>query len=245
VDLLVSAIGLGVGVCFGVFGAGGSAFATPLLALAGVHGIAAVASPLPATVPAALTGAWAYVRSGELDWRMARRAVLGGVPGAVVGASVSRVVGGHGLLVMSGVVLVVVGLQLARRAPDPREPTARVDGTLAVVGLGAGAGFLAGLLANAGGFLLVPMFVLVLGLGMRRAAGTSLVAAALLTVPTIATHWVMGNIDWAVTLAFALGLVPGAAIGGRISQQLSGPAVQRTFGGVLVVFSLVFVARQL
>ena len=40
--------GLGVGVVFGLFGAGGSAFATPVLAVLGVPGLLAVASPLPA-----------------------------------------------------------------------------------------------------------------------------------------------------------------------------------------------------
>jgi uncharacterized membrane protein YfcA len=37
--------GLGVGVVFGMFGAGGSAFATPVLALLGVPALLAVAFP--------------------------------------------------------------------------------------------------------------------------------------------------------------------------------------------------------
>lgn len=47
----VAAAGLGVGLLFGLFGVGGSAFATPALALLGVPGVIAVASPLPATIP--------------------------------------------------------------------------------------------------------------------------------------------------------------------------------------------------
>jgi uncharacterized membrane protein YfcA len=228
-----------------VFGAGGSAFATPLLALAGVHSVAAVVSPLPATLPAAATGAWAYIRSGELDWRTARRTLLGGAPGTIGGALLSRTIGGPGLLVLSGVLLVGIGLQLARRAPETALRTTRPVPGRALIPLSAGVGFLAGLLANGGGFLLVPMFVLVVGLGMRRAAGTSLVTAALLTVPTMVTHWAMGNIDWRVAVAFAVGLVPGAALGGRLAQRLDGRAVQRAFGVVLVVFAVGFLAREL
>lgn len=242
-DLVVSLIGLGVGVCYGVFGAGGSAFATPLLALVGVNGVAAVVSPLPATVPAAVAGAWAYVRSGELDWKTARLAVVGGAPGTIIGALASRAIGGPGLLVLSGLVLVAVGVQLAGRGGAASVRTRPLPGQT-LVALAAGVGFFAGLLANGGGFLLVPMFVFVVGLGMRRAAGTSLVTAAVLTVPTLMTHWALGDIDWRVAAAFAVGLVPGAAVGGRLAQRLDGPAVQRTFGAVLVVFAVVFLAKQ-
>jgi uncharacterized membrane protein YfcA len=80
--------GLGVGIVFGLFGAGGSAFATPVLSLAGVPGVLAVASPLPAMVPAALAGARRHVRAGTLDRSTARWSVAGGLPGAVLGSLV-------------------------------------------------------------------------------------------------------------------------------------------------------------
>ena len=65
--------GLGVGVVFGMFGACGSAFATPILALIGVPGVIAVASPLPAMLPASVAGARRYLKSGNLDKRIAHR----------------------------------------------------------------------------------------------------------------------------------------------------------------------------
>src|SRR3954470_14473187 len=47
-------IGAGIGLLSGAFGKGGSALATPLLHAIGVPAIVAVASPLPATIPATL-----------------------------------------------------------------------------------------------------------------------------------------------------------------------------------------------
>ena len=114
-----------------------------------------------------------------------------------------------------------------------------------MVGISTLVGFATGLLANSGGFLLVPFFVIVLGLGMRRAAGTSLVTAAALSVPTLVIHWSLGHIDWTVTGFFALGLVPAAAISGRVAQHLPSRPLQRAFGVVLVVFALWFLLRQL
>src|SRR4051794_7797671 len=112
VDIAVTLTGLGIGLLYGVFGAGGSAFATPVLALLGVPPLVAVASPLPATLPAALAGAVSYVRKGQLDWRVFRRAAAGGLPAAVLGALLSRVVSGPALLVLSGAMVGVIGLRM-------------------------------------------------------------------------------------------------------------------------------------
>ena len=233
-------IGLGVGVLYGAFGAGGSAFATPMLALAGVPAVVAVASPLPATIPAALLGAWSYRRDGQVVDRLARRSIAAGMPAAALGALLSSQVPGAVLLVLSGVVLLVVGGRLAIASCDP---PARTGNEQAAVLAAAGVGFTAGLLANSGGFLLVPVFLLVAGLGMRAAAGTSLLVAAALSIPTLATHWALGHVDWRVALLFAVGLVPGTLAGTAVSKVLPPERTQRAFGVVLLLFAAWFVVR--
>ncbi len=243
----VTVAGLGVGLLFGLFGVGGSAFATPALALLGVPGVIAVASPLPATIPASLAGAVAYVRRGNLDWVTARRTLAGAVPATIAGALLSRVVGGKTLLVLSGIVLGVIGvrvLQSRRSATSAEVCQARRERRGLVVSAAAGVGLFTGLLANGGGFLLVPLFVLVLGLSMQKAAGTSLVVVAALSVPTLITHWALGHIDWAVALAFAAGSIPGALVGSRLAQRITGDALRVAFGWLLVAFAVYFTARQ-
>ncbi len=89
-----------------------------------------------------------------------------------------------------------------------------------VVGLVAAAGFVTGLLANGGGFLLVPIFVLVLGLTAAQAAGTSMVAVAALIVPTLIAHIALGHVDWAVAGAFAVGVIPASIVGARLGRRL-------------------------
>jgi uncharacterized membrane protein YfcA len=240
-------VGVGVGVVFGMFGAGGSAFATPVLAVVGVPGLLAVASPLPAMIPAAFVGARRYLKSGNLDRRVARLAVGGGVPGTLLGALASRFVGGAGLLVLSGLLLLAIGARMlvpdrpgaAERAADRRENTA------IVVGSAFGVGLLTGLLANGGGFLLVPVFVLILGMTAIEAAGTSMVVVGILTVPTLATHWALGHIDWTVAAGFAIGLLPMSIVGARVAQKVSSIHSRLAFGSMLVGFSIWFLIRQL
>ena len=239
--------GLGVGVVFGMFGAGGSAFATPVLALFGVPPLMAVASPLPAMLPAAFTGARRYLRAGNLDRRVAKLAITGGVPGALIGALASALVGGNRLLMLSGLMLLVIGIRLLMRDSSgaAARGSARRNNTSLVIGSSFGVGLLTGLLANGGGFLLVPLFVLFLGLTAVEAAGTSMVVVGILTIPTLITHWALGHVDWIVAAGFAAGLIPAAAIGSRMAQHIPPARSRIAFATMLVAFATWFLVHQL
>src|SRR3954470_7764727 len=92
--IAVAVVGLGVGFLGGLFGKGGSAVATPLLAAVGVPAIAAVASPLPAIIPATLVSAREYSRSGHIDRALLGRGALVGLPAAALGALTTQWIGG-------------------------------------------------------------------------------------------------------------------------------------------------------
>jgi uncharacterized protein len=244
---LVTLAGVGIGVAFGLFGAGGSAFGTPILALLGVPAPVAVASPLPAILPSAVISARQYFQAGLLDRRVAKLAVMTGVPAVLIGALGSQVIGGQWLLVLSGALLFAVGVRMLvpQRIGAGVRCSARLDSTGVVVALVAGAGVVSGLLAIGGGTLLVPILVMALGFTTARAAGTSLVVAAVLTVPTIAAHWMLGNIDWGVAGAFALGMVPASMLSARLGPKVPERITRPAFALVLLTFSLFFVLRQL
>lgn len=243
----VTLTGGSVGLLMGIFGVGGSSVATPLLSLLGIPPIVAIASPLPATIPAALLGVGPYLRSGDARPRAAAWSLLGAVPATVLGALLSRVIAGGALLVASGAVLVAVGARVLL----PIEDAARIAGRERrqnrplLVAAAAGVGLVTGLLANGGGFLLMPLYLLVFGLDMRQAVGTSLLVVALLSAPTLLTHWALGHIDWTVAAQFGAGAVPASIGGSRLASHLGGRAHRRALGCFLIAFGTVFVLHRL
>ncbi len=250
---VLMAAGAVVGVLYGLFGVG-SAFATPLLAVLGVPPLAAVASPLPALLPGSAGGGWAYARTGLVDARLARRTLAGAAPACIVGALSSRWVGGPWLLALSGAVLLLVGLRVL--VPKVRGVPAAVDVVplarpawserrVVILVIGAGIGFVAGLLANGGGFLLVPTFLLGVGLTLPEATATSLVVVTVLTVPAMATHALIGDIDWAVAAPFAAGLVPASVLAALLANRLDLGRLRATFGVLLLGVGGWFLWREL
>lgn len=245
-DWVIVAAGLVVGVLYGLFGVG-SSFATPALVLMGVPGMSAVVGPLPALLPGSAAGAWSYHRAGRVDRTLALRVIIAALPAAALGAYASQWVGDTILVAASGLMLLLVGVRIVRgdrRGSLSDTAHLRRDDPVLVSTMAVGVGFAAGLLANGGGFLLVPLFLLVLGLEMNEAAGTSMVVATVLTIPILVTHALVGDLQWLVALPFALGLVPGAMVGGHLATRLPTHRLQTAFGVVLIAVALYMLVDQ-
>ena len=166
--------------------------------------------------------------------------------GTVLGAELTHFVGGPIVLLISGVTLLAVGLRvILPGSASPERAARRRARPVLVAGTAFAVGAFAGLLANGGGFLLVPLFLVWFGLDINRAAGTSLVVATALSVPALVVHSLAGDVDWAVALIFGLGLVPGAFIGSRVAVHLPVTRLRVAFGVSLVIVACWFFAHQL
>jgi uncharacterized protein len=242
--LLIAAIGALVGFLGGLFGKGGSAIATPMLSVAGVPPIAAVASPLPATIPGTLVAAYAYWEERLVDWQVVRWSIALGVPATIAGAIATRWVGGTALVVATEIVVAGLGARFLLHPSDPEEhlaapPPARRT-RLAVVAVVVG--FLSGLLANGGGFLLAPLFIVVLRLPIKAAFACSLVVAAGLAIPGTIVHALLGHIDWGVVAVFSVTSIPLSYVGGRVAVRTHAPKLERYYGAGLLFIGLATLA---
>ena len=241
-------IGLLVGFAGGLFGKGGSAVATPMLQLAGVPAFFAVASPLPATIPGTLVASLAYLKEGLYDRQVVFWSVILGFPATLFGAWSSKLVGGTGLLLLSNLVIAGLGMSFLVR-PTASHDDIRPLGPQAkrwlsgVVGIAVG--FLAGLLANAGGFLLAPLYVRVLRLPLKTAFACSLVASAILAVPGTFVHVALGHVSWHIVFIFGLGSIPLSYLGARTAVRMNIKVLEPIFGVVLLVIGVLGAADSL
>jgi uncharacterized membrane protein YfcA len=240
--LLVLAIGAGVGFLGGVFGKGGSAVATPLLAAIGIPPIIAIAAPLPATVPGTAVASLAYWRSRLVDRDVVLWSLAVGIPATVLGAVASRWIDGHALIVATELMVVAIGartLVAGGRVATPRDPTSSRVRLIAVAGL---TGLASGLLANSGGFLLAPLYITVLRLPIKQAFACSLVVSAILAIPGTVVHAALGHIDWHVVGLFGVASIPASYLGARVAIRADATWLERIYGAVLIGLGLTLLA---
>lgn len=112
---------------------------------------------------------------------------------------------------------------------------------LLVGGIGLFAGVLSGLFGIGGGIVIVPLLILLPGLTITQAAGTSL-AALLLPVGALGAleYWRGGFVDLRFAATLAVGLLFGAYLGARLGISIPVEVVQRAFGVLLVIVGIRF-----
>jgi uncharacterized protein len=101
--------------------------------------------------------------------------------------------------------------------------------------IGLLAGFLSGLFGVGGGPVIVPLLVMLTGLGQRLATGTSSAAILPIAAVGVVSYAVHGDVDWAAALLLSAGAVVGAQLGARLLQRLSEQTLRWIFVAFLVV----------
>lgn len=245
-DLLIAMlIGLVSGILSGLFGVGGGIVMTPgIQVLLGTAPIVALATPLPVILPTAIAGALTYRRAGEIDERAALWISVPGIAAAALGAALTDVIDTHVLLVVTAFLLAyqAIGIFRGRRDTGSKPPRAVTAWTY--VGIGLAAGFISGLLGIGGGLIMVPLLAGWLGMPLKRALGTSLLAIVVLVIPGTVVHTALGHIDWAIFAAVTLGAVPGALIGARIALGTQERTLRLAVGSFLLIVAVAYGASE-
>ncbi|HEY5387185.1 MAG TPA: sulfite exporter TauE/SafE family protein, partial [Thermoleophilia bacterium] len=122
-------VGAVSGVLSGMFGIGGGMITTPAIRLLlGGSAIVAVATPLPIIIPTAITGAIGYVRREIADVRAGMIVGGSGALAAVLGAYLTRWIGGSTLMIATGALVVYMAADMLvagrRAAPGAHAPGA-------------------------------------------------------------------------------------------------------------------------
>ncbi|HEY0734315.1 MAG TPA: TSUP family transporter, partial [Herpetosiphonaceae bacterium] len=124
--------------------------------------------------------------------------------------------------------LVIAGLMLRGGITSNRATPAPTTWWRVVLG-GVGVGFLTGFLGVGGGFLIVPALVLLLGMEMPDAIGSSLVVIALNSAAGLLGHLSDGPLPWALIALVVLAGLAGLLLGARATQVLSPARIRQSF----------------
>jgi uncharacterized membrane protein YfcA len=237
------AIGLVSGLLAGLFGVGGGIVMTPgIQVLLGAPPIVALATPLPVIFPTALAGALAYRRRGEIDMRAAAWIVGPGIVGAAVGAGLTSSIETRLLLVVTALLLGWQAIAILREGE--RRRTARPATAPILAGIGAVAGLVSGLLGIGGGLVMVPLLAGWLGMPLKRALGTSLLAIVALVIPGTVVHGALGHLDLGICLALMVGAVPGARLGAALALGAKERTLRLVVGCGLLAISIAYAVEQ-
>ena len=187
-------------------------------------------------------GAVNHWRAGTVSWRAALSfgppAVVGSILGAELGLQVEP---GTQLTVFALIVLAAAVSMLLPR--PPAAAASRKRPILLISLIGAAVGLITGFVGVGGGFLYVPALVILGGLAVKDAIGTSLMLIMLSCIAAVARYH--GNIrfDWRAIFIFSALAFVGVAVGSRLVPYVSQQVLRKGFAVFLLGMSALVLLR--
>ncbi len=251
-----------MGITLGIMGGGGSILTVPIMVyLFSISPTMATGYSLFVVGVTALVGSAMYIRRGDIDIKVG---LAFAIP-SVIGVTLSR-----GLIIpkIPEVIFDVSGLTLTKeilvmatfaalmiaasysmikkkseRKPMQEHPLKRV---VLIAFEGLAIGLIAGFVGAGGGFLIIPTLVLLAGLSMRVAIGTSLMIIAFQSLLGFAGDLLRGIIvDWTllgiVAAIAAIGIVVGSAVAHKINEA----KLKTAFGWFVLFMGVTILVEQL
>src|SRR5688500_5422597 len=265
--LLGAVLGLVVGVTMGLLGGGGSILTVPIFVyVLGIAPKSAIAMSLASVGATSAIGAASHWRQGSVDLRVA--AIFGGAAMAAAfgGARIARYIPDTAQLTLFGFVVLTSAMLMLRNAArqQPGEPAPIIDppgipmgakpgemqparaelrwGWTALQGLGVG--MLTATIGVGGGFIIVPALVLIGGLSMRQAVGTSLVVITMNALSGFAGYVGEVPIDWPIVALFAAAAGVGILAGSRFSKRVPQRVLKQAFAVLLLAVGAYVLYRR-
>ena len=238
-----------IGLSLGLLGSGGSILTVPILVyVLGQPEKIAIAGSLIIVGTIALAGAIPWALRQQVEWRSV---LLFGVPGMLgtwLGATLAAFLSGEMQLAIFAVVMLLAATRMLRPAPAPAAVVPKVRKSRLLM-QGLGVGVLTGIVGIGGGFLILPALVLLGGLSMHRAIGTSLSIISLNAYSGFAKHYLVLAatglaLDWRLIGMFALVGAGGSLAGQQIAHRLPQQTLRRAFAWLLLLMSVYMLWRS-
>jgi uncharacterized membrane protein YfcA len=242
-----------IGLSLGLLGSGGSILTVPVLVyLVGQPEKVAIAGSLAIVGGISLLAALPWTRRRQVDWRSVAWFGLPGMAGTWIGAWASQWVSGAQQLLLFAVVMLLAAVLMFRPPARMRAAVAEGGSTdagnpprkatkIALDGLLVGV--VTGLVGVGGGFLIVPALVLLGGLAVHRAIGTSLWIIALKSFSGFAKYVGVLSatgiaLNWPLIGLFVVLGAGGSVVGGHVARRLPQARLQKAFAAFLVLMAI-------
>ena len=253
-------LGLAIGAFGTLIGAGGGFLLVPLLVL-GYHfpPAQAVGTSLSLVFLNAASGSVAYLRQRRVDLSLGWKFAAATIPGAIIGAFLTRSISSSAFNLLFGIVLVAIAALLfsgIAMAPSSRAGvrqvvdasseahTYRVDVWKGIV-VSLFVGFMSSILGIGGGIIHVPFLIVALSLPIHIATATSHFVLSISAFVGAATFLALGNVDLRTVALMGVGILVGAQLGARASLRAGATLIRRILAGSLAVVGLRMILQGL
>jgi uncharacterized membrane protein YfcA len=253
-----------IGLSLGLIGGGGSILAVPtLMYVMGIESKEAIAMSLGIVGSVSLIGAIPHWMQGNVNLKIAAIFTPAAMVGAFLGARLTTLpfITDTLQLICFGIVMVLASTMIIRKSSH-KAMRLSIDGSatpdkavihtkhqpiphwLVIPAEGLGVGVLTGFVGVGGGFLIIPALVLLGGIPMKEAIGTSLVIITANSATGFLGYLDQVVIDWGLMVTFTLAASLGVIGGVYLTRFVDAKHLQKGFGYFVLAIAMIVLIRR-
>jgi uncharacterized membrane protein YfcA len=248
-----------IGISLGLIGGGGSILTVPVLVyLFGLQPLLATSYSLFIVGSTSLVGAVNNYRKGWVNVRtallfgsasvltvfIARKWLLPRIPEQLFRIGDFVVTSSLMTMVLFAILMLAASMGMIRKRKFEQKKNILPASLLRLLTYGIGIGLVTGFLGAGGGFLLIPALVLLVGLPMRQAIGTSLLIIAMNALIGFTGDIGHFHLDWKLLVPLTLIAISGIFIGGAIGKKIPGGKLRKGFGWFILLMSVAIILTE-
>jgi uncharacterized membrane protein YfcA len=253
-----------IGLSLGMVGSGGSILTVPVLVyLMGVNPLLATTSSLFIVGITSLVGGIRAYSKKQVDFKtvtefgipsifsifITRHFLLPALPEVIFHSGDFVLSKETFLMVVFAALMLAAAVSMIKKADAPAQTPGTsktlINNTLLLILLGLVIGVVTGMLGAGGGFLIIPVLVLVLGLPIKKAIGTSLMLIAINTLFGFLFSVKQFIFDWKLLIIFSLLAIGGLFAGAAIADRISSGRLKKYFGWFVLLMGMYIILREL
>lgn len=251
-----------VGLSLGLMGSGGSILIMPILVyLFGIPPLLATSYSLFIVGATSLVGAYKNYVKGFVNIRtslifgissvttvfVTRKFLIPAIPNDIAAIGSLHIT--KALLTMvlfAGLMLLSASSMIrSRKAATDEDGPAKKENYPSLLLYGVGVGLVTGVLGAGGGFMLIPTLVLLVGMPMKKAIGTSLFIISLNALLGFTGDIGHFTFDWPLLFQLTAIAVAGIFAGSELAKKIPGAKLKTGFGWFVLVMGIYIIIKEL
>jgi len=247
-----------VGLVLGLIGSGGSILSLPILVyIFGLNPIIATAYSLFIVGITSLVGSIKNLRNNLINYHttfffsisaiisvyITRKYLILLIPEIILTSDLIILTKEKFIMLLFSVLMVVAGFFMIKKSPKTivkmKKIKTNAPNKLVILAEGSLIGLITGLVGAGGGFIIIPVLVILTKLRMKHAVATSLAIISLKSLIGFIGDIEVQIIDWNFLLLFSAISVLGIYVGQYYSNRVSDDQLKKGFGFFVITLSII------
>lgn len=249
-----------MGFTLGLLGGGGSILTVPILVyVLGINPVLATAYSLFVVGSAAFIGGWRKYTQDLVDWKtglafatpsliavfLTRYYLVPAIPAVLISTSTFSLTKDIAIMIFFAAVMLMASYSMIRKDRNPTKKQRKDLNIMEIIIQAASLGVVTGLVGAGGGFLIVPALVILVGLPIKKAIGTSLVIIAINSLIGFMGDIGSGqDIQWSFLLTFTAFAIIGMLLGNYTTRFIEPAKLKKSFGYFVLIMGIFIIIKE-